>query len=773
MQLTMKEMTRVMLCTGGLALLLATVLLATTAQAVTATWTNTSSGAWNWTDAGNWAGSTPPNSGDAAVITNKTANAFTVTLNNYSINPLVALTLSNATLVITNNSVLTITNTFALQKGGILEIDNGGSMVITTNTPGLQWTDPKGMIVLNFGGTLYVTGSYYYAEYGNNLTGLVTATTSPGGTWNFGKSAYLTVGKGYQNSSLAINNVTVTNLNASNNSVGGAGGSVNNTLLITNGASVYMGNFTVAGGASRNNGLVVNNSSLYLTPGKALMVEASSAASVAAGTNNYLIITNGGLCSTILTGSGANGDACFLTGFGSYMLIAGTNANGTPAMRNLGNLGKNGLLIGTIGATGCWVRVDAGGIFTNNNYNAAIGEGGGASYNSLIITNGGKMYTDSSGLGSGPTRFAIGGYAIPTQTNIFGVLTNGGGYGNSLIISGPGSLWDWSLTDGITADIAKSGIRIPNAFGTNGNLIINNSGLLRMAASTAMVFECGNQVDNLNSNAIGNVVSITSGGTLEAMALKATNWANGNVITNYAGGVYQFVGTNPVVTSSGGGNGIYLNSGTIAFRGLTNADVNCNQSGKPLDSANNMTFLGNNVFRLNNATNRADSSQAYTFTTAAGAANFYRLEMVNGGTRYRGLSSDALTIGSLGQMLCSNTTATVDLIFANRGTLEIENSTLTLASNAVVTGTLVINMNNLSAAALTSGAVQSATNLTIGGTLQLTGTGTNVTLITYSGQLSGAFDTVIAPVGYSVNYGTRNNDKIRLTKTTNLCIFVL
>ena len=297
-----------------------------------------------------------------------------------------------------------------------------------------------------------------------------------------------------------------------------------------------------------------------------------------------------------------------------------------------------------------------------------------------------------------------------------------------------------------------------------------------MATNSGIIFECGNQTNGYN--AISNVISIASGGILETPVLTATNNLNWNYITNN-GGIYQFPGSNPVVRSSGSGAGIYLNNGTIAFRGITNADVLCNQSGKPLDSAANMTFAGTNAFRLNAATNRADISQTYTFDPGLGAANFYRLEMINGSTRYRGVAGSALTIGSSvgsgGQMLCTNTTAQVDLVFTNNGTLTIENSTLTLTNSATINGTVVIDQNNLSAAAIAGGAIL-ASNVTLGASsaFQLSGgVGTNLTIMTYSGHLSGTFNSVHLPNGYTIIYGSGNNSAVRVQLSTGTAVFFL
>ena len=205
--------------------------------------------------------------------------------------------------------------------------------------------------------------------------------------------------------------------------------------------------------------------------------------------------------------------------------------------------------------------------------------------------------------------------------------------------------------------------------------------------------------------------------------------------------------------------------------------INGRSRGGPLDSVSNMTFIGSNAFRLSTATNRVDSSQTYTFDPGLGAANYYRLEMVTGSTRYRGAVGSTLTIGSSvgsgGKMLCSNTTAQVDLPFVNNGTLTIENSTLTLTNSASINGSVVIDLDNLSAAAIAGGAIQ-ASNVTlgVGSSLQLTGgIGTNLTIMTYSGHLSGTFNSVQLPSGYNIVYGAGNSSSINVQLSTGSAVF--
>ena len=738
-------------------------LLAPMAQAGnTSVWINAAGG--YWTNGANWNTGIAPADGDTALLTNTLSGAYTVTLDTSISSPgLQSITISNnATLIVTQATVwvvapVTLTNAFTLAGSGTLEVDNGGYLGMTnqTSTSAFNWTGTNNStIVLNNGGTLRIAGASTANTFASlfQVKGMrhriVSTTPAPGGTFDNGK-LLMDFAKNSSLQTLALNNVTLTNV--ASLSVGSADtpSCYTNALLITNGSVVTANSLSVGFTKGNQNSALVDNSRIVLTTAGTFIGASYSGTTYGgapvSGTNDYMVVTNGG--SVIIGTAVVANNGVF--GAGSYLVIGGTNAQGRTSVLDLGAATSRGLFgIGGSGGTGDWVRVDAGGILTNWNYKSCIGAGGAANYNSLIITNGGKVYGDPN-ISVGGSSFSIGGYVAGT---------NGAGNGNSMIVSGSGSLFDLAGTT--TNYAAAAGIYLPFAFGTNGSLVINNNGVVKMKAHNAAVLECGNQLNAL-ANAVGNVVSISSGGTLETLAMTATNLNGGNYITNN-GGIYQFAGTNILLKSSGGGAGIYLVNGTIAYRGITNACVLCNQSGQPLDAANNMTFAGNNAFRLNAATNRTDASQTYTFDPGLGAANFSRLEMVNGATRYRGMAGDALTIATDGQMLCSNTTAQVDLMFANNGTLTIENSTLTLATNAVLNGKLAVDMNNLSAAALATGVVHASGDLTLGGssTLQLAGAGTNVTVLVYSGHLSGTFATISLPPGYGINYGTGLNSSI-------------
>jgi hypothetical protein len=224
-------------------------------------------------------------------------------------------------------------------------------------------------------------------------------------------------------------------------------------------------------------------------------------------------------------------------------------------------------------------------------------------------------------------------------------------------------------------------------------------------------------------------VQITDGGTLEAN--KISSGFGGMGTLSNRGGIYQFTTNAPTLTANTA-NSIVLTNGTIAFRGIANADVYANQVGSQLT---NITFQGNNIFRLNNASNNfASASQNYTFATNSGSTNYGGLEMVNGSTAWR---SAWLTIGSGGTLLASNTSAIVDGVLTNSGAINVVNANVSYLSNVVLNGgssylsqSGTNTFNNIAIASQASFLADALSQVTINGSYQNLGSSVFSNLLT-------------------------------------------
>ncbi len=303
----------------------------------------------------------------------------------------------------------------------------------------------------------------------------------------------------------------------------------------------------------------------------------------------------------------------------------------------------------------------------------------------LIITNGGTV----ANIGTGATYIGGDGGVVGTTGNVvrvtgpcstlsnnLGLLHIGGASGfNQLLISGGGMVVGTNAVvgsgAGATGNVAT--VTGPNSVWTNtSSITVGSAGLSNalFVSSGARVFASSLTA---GSSAGSNRVEITSGGLVEANSLVAGNFG-GNSISN-DGGVYQFSIAGPTITPGVFGR-ISLNNGTISFRGVTNASV-------ASSILANMRFSGTNTFRLDNASNTFAANQNYTFGyNSANPSNYAGLEMINGNTAWK---SAWLAIGTNGTMLVSNTSATVDGVFTNQGSIRVVNSTLTLSQQLLVT----------------------------------------------------------------------------------------
>ncbi|MEI8291802.1 MAG: autotransporter-associated beta strand repeat-containing protein, partial [Verrucomicrobiota bacterium] len=176
----------------------------------------------------------------------------------------------------------------------------------------------------------------------------------------------------------------------------------------------------VGNGPTANDALWVNNGSLFVTnAGYTPLVIGNNADSQ----GNQLVITNGGqvVCGTLY---GANSASVGNNGNNNSATVAGTNAAGLKATWNLG---ASRLYIGT-GATttGNWVQVGPGGVITNVSNSGIISWG---TNSSLIITNGGQVFTAGATVGRGATdnSFMVAGTdsaGNPATLNMEGGLNN-------------------------------------------------------------------------------------------------------------------------------------------------------------------------------------------------------------------------------------------------------------------------------------------------------------------------------------------------------------
>jgi len=531
-------------------------------------------------------------------------------------------------------------NTLTVGAGGVFT--NVGNLTVG----GVGGACFNSLIVTN-GGQVFTLQAGYIGSSGSTNSGWIGGTNPANGKpslWNLGAAA-LIIG----NSSGALGNVlrvdnggVVTNVGGSGVVVGYAAGVNGNSVIITNGGKVFTGTGVNIGqtGAAGNT-LVINNGTLTISAGTSYIGAAS--------TGNTLTVTANGL----------------LDMGGQYLLVGGSTGT-SPGSNNsvlvtaggaITNWGSNGIEVGPapgglgnslIATNGGRIQMVTGGITVgawNGNTPSAGGNG-----NTLIVGSGalntGGGYDSYIGFGSASNLATFAGATVWNEGGKILYVGHRAATGNVLRVDG------CSVTNVATLLVGSTNLAL------NNSVVITNGGVLAATTVQAGLFA-----------AAGSLVQVSSGGLLEGNAM-AVGTNAGNQIAN-AGGIYQFATATPTITNSGFGN-ITLANGTIAFRGIANANVKGNwggTSGTNGISLTNIQFTGVNTFRLNNATNNVNApDQSYVFATGMGATNYTRLELINSARYMKG----SITLGTGASMLVSNGVCTVsNLTLQSGSTLQV------------------------------------------------------------------------------------------------------
>jgi T5SS/PEP-CTERM-associated repeat protein len=467
-----------------------------------------------------------------------------------------------------------------------------------------------------------------------------------------------------------------------------------NQMVVTNGGRVFTwGNSTLGNNAGANSNLVT------VTGGGSTWTNGGSITVGSQGSYNQLTIANGG---TVLSadaqighyasGPGGTGNVVLVTGSGTLWTNSGLTVGGSGLLSQLliteggrvatassftigSNAGSSNNLVLVTGSNSLWksggvttyfgssgsrnqlVVSNGGTLVTSPSSSLVIADQASAVGNSLLLSDRGSIWTNTAGLTLGRNG-SFNQVVVSNGATVVGAAVTLGNFagstGNVLVVTGNGSTW------------GSSGNMVVGSAGLSNALFISEGGRVAAAAFTA-------------GNAAGsNRVEIASGGLLEASSLTAGNFG-GNFISN-DGGIFQFSSGVPSVTPNGYGR-ISLNNGKISFRGVSNANVWGSLGSNEL---RNILYAGNNVFRLDSASNtHAASPQNYTFASGVSPSNYVGLEMVNGSTAWK---SARLNVGSGGSLLVSNTAASIAGVFTNLGTVRVADASVTWQSNVVLSG---------------------------------------------------------------------------------------
>ena len=454
-----------------------------------------------------------------------------------------------------------------------------------------------------------------------------------------------------------------------------------NTLTVTNGTVAFGGYLCIAPAATANGTLSIYNTTLT---GPTLEVAAINGGLIGNGTLNLynstvtvnsFAVANSGYANTSGTGTVLIANGSVLTvATASNHGASGSNSVATITVLNGTYNANNGMTLGKdINNVGNLNILDAGQVYINNNLGAGSSD---FSYGNILINGANALLsiTNSTGLllkgigGSISTMTINNGICVLSNGTVFvannagtkGKLTMTGGaltmlgsaqgpYIASQAIGTTGEFW--MVGNGNPVVNARDYFNVGGGYaGSSAKLVVSNGTITatgRMnvpGIGVSQVLVPGGSIMlgtslNVGSATGTGMVLVSNSGLLEANTY-TVNASSDSTVSNI-GGIYQYASASPTITPGTFGN-VGIQSGTVSFRGITNADVLCNQSGKPLDSASSMAWVtgGSNTFRLNHATN-VTTGQAYSFSTAYGATNFARLELVNSSLYRSNVTLDA------------------------------------------------------------------------------------------------------------------------------------
>jgi len=315
--------------------------------------------------------------------------------------------------------------------------------------------------------------------------------TGSGSSWfNNNVGGYsLYVGKSGSFNTLVISNGALLNGGGAVTHIGDAAASVGNSVTVTGNGSVWTNvNVVRVGGefGSKTNRLTISN-------GGKVQVGTIELGTYGAGKANLLEILNGG---KLLTAEGTLANVAGSSGH--QVIVSGTASSWT----NIGNLG---------------IR---------------IGNDGTA--NSLIVTNGGKVFNSANSTG-----FSYLGFNATASNNF-------------LRVTGAGSLFE-----------DQFGLTVGNS-GSSNALLIASGGTVRVAANTAAQYGL---IIGANSGSANNLVQIDGGN------LNATNNTTGNQYVDVRRGTLRLnsgtIDTERLFATNGASSVVEFNGGTLVTRGTT------------------------------------------------------------------------------------------------------------------------------------------------------------------------------------------------------------
>jgi len=511
----------------------------------TNSWKTASSGKW---ELGlNWSASVPTALQPALLISNATSKTVTVDATTVASNAINGcLSINNLTVGGPNNT----TNKLLLTGAGtITPLSILQSLIIDTN--GVVVIDSSELSAVN-------NADLFFNVLVGNRGGNATMVVTNGGTLF---STISEVGAGDTGAfNSKNNNVLITGTNSVwNNSedlyVGYGSNSWNNSLIISNGATVFSG-FSALG--HDNN--ASNNSVLVTGTGSVWNVSGDLAVGSYLGSSNTLVISAGGAVFSdvgLVGGAGFGGptssNLVLVTGSGSVwsnqsgLQMGNEGSANSLVISNGGALFDDSAFVGNSFSTNNTVVVSGSGSLWENNSGLTVGLYG--SSNLLAITGGsvvasyafiGQSDADFLGLASNNVIRVDSGSLLVTSPDGSGTLVVSPFGGNGSLILNGGSVTVDTLvaTNGLNSIVTLNGgtLTPSSAFVTNGQPFVIGAST---SNSTYVAFS-GNH--SFGSNlVVRQGALVLNGGTVTANRLLLTNGAASSMV--FTSGMLQTSGT--------------------------------------------------------------------------------------------------------------------------------------------------------------------------------------------------------------------------------------
>ncbi|MFZ0615531.1 MAG: hypothetical protein WAN16_03665, partial [Chthoniobacterales bacterium] len=671
---------------------------------------------------------------------------------------------SNNSLLVTGGGSFSSSSSIAVGysgSGNSLTISNVGTVSSTITYIGANETSSNNRVVVTGSNSLWTNSSDLYVGFNGSHNQLVI---SNGGTMAVVGDVYgMAIGYGsnsWNNSALVTGGGSVLT-NDCNLNVGYSGSY--NSLVISNGATVFSGTGYDDYGSGIGNGTGANGNAALITEAAIWISSDINGFFIGnGGSSNSLVINNAGLLDTVDAYIGAGGgskNSVQVSGNNSYWTNTGYLSVGTEGSFNTMTVSDGAVVtsgIGIIGASSA----------SSNNRVLVTGQatwisdtltvGGEGSGNSLVISGAGTVTSTDAYIGLG--SYASNNSVLVTGSNSLwsnsGNLVIGAGEatGNSLIVTNGGQVQSAQIT--VTAGILKVGVT--NGIGSSTVTLGGGSYTATLSLSTNLTLTSPSDFDW----GINGVIALAQG--THTLTLSGMTNSTGS---NDGANVFQFLNA-----GLNNNTNVLINYGSLAdfttnsfsVQGITgySFSTNNNQVSAYL-STNANVVVCNNITISNTLTVGSFTDACASTTTVAPTgtlnASEYVLVTDNSALINNGLIvTPSLTIDQGSTLMGSGTLSLTGGNLIVNGTIAPGNSPGTFfvsGGNLIMGASSVWDQQIYSASVydrvvVTGSAILNGTmNITTFGSggLQI---GQKYNFLTASGGISGAFSSIVAPEGF-------------------------